>query len=213
VRGYTVPLEERVAFLDVSKDRRGDASVLLVESPTQYDLRRGSGHHVSETLKVIIGNDAREAVVGRKDAIVAELHGCLLDRLHEFILSRARDKDVIRSHANLRNGGRRFSRRILWCTVRTVSLSRLTWPAFTVLPYRTRFAAILRFVVLGSMATGDFPPSSRVTGVRYSAAAFAMIRATTPFPVYVTDGRQTGADDEHTIDSMICLIIRTVVPL
>jgi len=68
--------------------------------------------------------------------------------------------------------------------------AKLTWPAFRVLPYRTRFAAILRFVVLGSMTTGDFPPSSRVTGVRCSAAAFAMMRATTAFPVYVTDDRQ-----------------------
>jgi hypothetical protein len=101
---YAVPLEERVAFLDVSIDRRGDASFLLVEIPTQYDLRGGFGHQVSETLKVTIGNDAR--VVGRKDAIVAELHGCLLDRLYKFILSRAWDKNVIRSYANLRKGRR-----------------------------------------------------------------------------------------------------------
>jgi hypothetical protein len=61
-----------------------------------------------------------------------------------------------------------------------------TWPAFTVLPQRIRFAAILRSVVFGSMITGDFPPSSRVSGVRCSAAAFATMRATVPFPVYVT---------------------------
>jgi hypothetical protein len=53
-----IPLEERVVFLDVSVDGRGDASFLLVIIPTQYDLRRGFGHHVSETLKVTIGNDA-----------------------------------------------------------------------------------------------------------------------------------------------------------
>lgn len=64
-------------------------------------LGRGSCHHVSETLKVTIGNDAQEAVVGRQDAIVVELHGCLLEHVREFILSRARDKDVIRNHANL----------------------------------------------------------------------------------------------------------------
>jgi hypothetical protein len=71
------------------------------------------------------------------------------------------------------------------------SFESFTWPAFRVLPQRTRFAAILRFVVLGSMTTGDFPPSSRVTGVRCSAAAFATMRATTPFPVYVTDDKRT----------------------
>lgn len=108
MRGYTVPLEERVTFLDVSVDRRGDAPFLLVEIPTQYDLRRGFGHHVSETLKVTIGNDA--CIVGRKDAIMAELHSCLLDRLYKFVLSRAWDKDVIRSYANLRKGKRKSSK-------------------------------------------------------------------------------------------------------
>jgi len=125
---------------------------------------------------------------------MAELYSRLLDRFYEFILSRAWNKDVIRSYANLRK------REEFQSPENTVVLSRFTWPAFRVLPYRTRFAAILRFVVLGSITTGDFPPSSRVTGVRCSAAAFATMRATTPFPVYVTDGRQI-AENKHTIDS------------
>jgi hypothetical protein len=53
-----IPLEERVVFLDVSIDRRDDAPFLLVEIPAHYDLGGGFGHHVSETLKVTIGNDA-----------------------------------------------------------------------------------------------------------------------------------------------------------
>ena len=106
MRGY-IPLEECVVFLDVSIDRRGDTSFLLVKIPTQYDLRGGFGHHVSETLEVTIGNDAR--VVRRKDAIMAELHSCLPDRFYKSVLSRAWDKDVIWSYANL-GKGRCFSR-------------------------------------------------------------------------------------------------------
>jgi len=45
--------------------------------------------------------------------------------------------------------------------------------------------------VFGSTIAGDFPPSSSVRGVRCSAAAFATMRATVPFPVYVTGRRKT----------------------
>jgi hypothetical protein len=57
------------------------------------------------------------------------------------------------------------------------------------------------------MITGDFPPSSRVSGVRCSAAALATMRATIPFPVYVT-----GTNIRKDI-IRIKEIVRTVIPL
>lgn len=51
--------------------------------------------------------------------------------------------------------------------------------------------------MLGSMTTGDFPPNSRVMGVRCSAAAFATTRATVPFPVYVTGFAKPQTNDER----------------
>jgi hypothetical protein len=183
------PLEEGIAFLDVPVDRRGNVSTLLIRISTNDDLPGGFLHYVSETLEVTFRNDARVRV-GRKSAIEAELHGRLLDRLYKSVLSRARDEDVVRSYANLRE--RRFRSVGKRSFGFVVVLRDLTWPAHRVLPQRIRFAAILRSVVLGSMITGDFPPSSRVRGVRCSAAALATIRATVPFPVYVTGFAKTA---------------------
>jgi hypothetical protein len=162
---------------------------------------------------VALGNDARVRV-GRKGAIDVELYGSLLDRLYKVVLSRPWDKDIIWSHANLRKRsvsvgehcGAPVMAGACYC-----GAFELTWPAFTVLPQRTRFAAILRFVVLGSMTTGDFPPSSRVTGVRCSAAAFATMRAITAFPVYMTDDKQRP--QMMSIGCRYVSILRTVIPL
>lgn len=45
-----------------------------------------------------------------------------------------------------------------------------------------RFAAVSMFV-FSSTITGHFPPSSSVTGVKFSAAAFATILPTETLPV------------------------------
>lgn len=79
-------LEEGIAFLDVAVDRRCDASFLLLRISTNDDLPGGSLHHVSETLEMGFGHDAGVRV-GRKSVIEAELGGCLLERLHEGVLS------------------------------------------------------------------------------------------------------------------------------
>ena len=54
--------EEGIAFLDVAVDRRGDASPLLLRITTDDDLPGGSLHHVSETLEMAPGHDARVRV-------------------------------------------------------------------------------------------------------------------------------------------------------
>jgi hypothetical protein len=103
-RARILPFKERVAFLDIPIDCRGDTSPLFVCIPADDDLPGGFCHHVLETLEVALGNNACVRV-GRKGAIDVELHGCLLDRLYKIILSRAWNKDIIWSHANLRKGG------------------------------------------------------------------------------------------------------------
>jgi len=195
------PFEEGIAFLDVPVDRGGDAPPLLIRFSTDDDLPRGFLHQALETLEVTRGDDA-SVRVGRKSVTEVELPGRLFDRLHKGILSRARDKDVVGSYTNLRR--RRFVQSPNAITAPRgaapsigFSVEVLTWPAFRHLPQRTRFAAILRSVVLGSMTTGDFPPNSRVMGVRCSAAAFATTRATVPFPVYVTGFAKPRTNDEH----------------
>mmetsp|Transcript_92012 Transcript_92012/g.297706 ORF Transcript_92012/g.297706 Transcript_92012/m.297706 type:complete len:217 (+) Transcript_92012:831-1481(+) len=57
------------------------------------------------------------------------------------------------------------------------------WPAFMNLPAKMRFTAT-GMLAPGRMTVGDFPPSSRVHGVRFSAAARATTLATAPLPVY-----------------------------
>lgn len=66
-------------------------------------------------------------------------------------------------------------------------LNLLTWPALLHFPQRMRFAAKSKSQA-GSTMTGDFPPSSKVIGVRCLTAAVAITRATLPFPVYMTKG-------------------------
>ena len=180
-----VPLEEGIAFLDVLVDCWGDASLFHVDISPNHELGGRFGHHISKTLKVALGDDA-SVRVGSESLIEAELCGCLLDRVNKGILSRAWDQDVVRRHADLRDGdlvsevknGKRAP-----FLVGVGGVRWLTCPAFVDLPQRIRLAAILRFVVLESITTGDFPPNSRVTGVRCSAAALATMRATVPFPV------------------------------
>mmetsp|Transcript_16286 Transcript_16286/g.28854 ORF Transcript_16286/g.28854 Transcript_16286/m.28854 type:complete len:221 (-) Transcript_16286:190-852(-) len=58
------------------------------------------------------------------------------------------------------------------------------WPLLSSLVMRMRRAARSRFAVSSTM-TGLLPPSSRVTGVRCSAAAFITMRPTVPLPVYM----------------------------
>ena len=57
-----------------------------------------------------------------------------------------------------------------------------TWPAFTILPHRRRRAARRMSAFLVTIA-GLRPPSSRVIGVRVSAAFFAIIVPTVAPPV------------------------------
>ena len=59
----------------------------------------------------------------------------------------------------------------------------LTWPEFCVLPHSIRLAAISKSVWSASTKTGDLPPSSRETGVRFLAAAAATMRPTRGLPV------------------------------
>ena len=56
------------------------------------------------------------------------------------------------------------------------------WPALTHLPQTMRAAASSTSASAATI-TGDFPPSSRVTGVRCSAAAAMTARPTAGLPV------------------------------
>src|SRR5262252_6471243 len=51
------------------------------------------------------------------------------------------------------------------------------WPAFRNLPIARRGTAVSKSAS-GAIRAGDLPPSSRVTGVRLSAAAIATLRPT-----------------------------------
>ena len=66
--------------------------------------------------------------------------------------------------------------------------------------------------MFGSMITGDLPPSSRVSGVRCSAAAFATMRATVPFPVYVTGVVKKKKTPREYANRRSLISARTVIP-
>ena len=70
-----------------------------------------------------------------------------------------------------------------------------TWPALTNLPKAIRLAASSRSLS-GSIITGFLPPSSRVVGVKYCAAAAATTCAVFPLPVNAT-GQEPHKWDEH----------------
>ncbi len=56
------------------------------------------------------------------------------------------------------------------------------WPLFRNFPKAIRLAASLMFAEASIMA-GDFPPNSRVTEVKFSAAAFITSLPTAGLPV------------------------------
>ena len=64
----------------------------------------------------------------------------------------------------------------------TRSGARHTWPALKPLDAMMRDAATSRLASAATI-TGDLPPSSSVTGVRCSAAAFMTSDPTAPLPV------------------------------
>ena len=82
-----------------------------------------------------------------------------------------------------------------------------TWPELRNLPQAIFFAASSRFAVRSTM-TGDFPPSSSVTGVRCSAAAFMTTRPTAGLPVkkmwshfFLSNASATAASPSMTATS------------
>ena len=67
--------------------------------------------------------------------------------------------------------------------------------------------------MFGSMTTGDFPPSSSMSGVRCSAAAFATMLAMVPFPLYVTGVESSEYANQHSTGALSPPIgARAVIP-
>jgi hypothetical protein len=95
-----------------------------------------------------------------------------LESFNERVLVRARDENIVGRDAQLRGVNH----------VDMLNTVVFTCPQFCDFPHRMRFAASAMSYA-GSTMTGDFPPSSRVSGVRCLAAAVATIRAMRPFPV------------------------------
>ena len=95
-----VPLEERVALFDIPVDGRRYASLFIIGTPSDDDISQGPRHQASKALVVASGNDTCIRV-GRERVVDAELCGCLLDRFHKGILSRAWNENVVGRHANL----------------------------------------------------------------------------------------------------------------
>ena len=62
------------------------------------------------------------------------------------------------------------------------------------------------------MTTGDFPPSSSMSGMRCSAAAFAMMLAMVPFPLYVTGVESSEYANRHSTGGLSPISACTVIP-